>query len=303
MKKILITGATGYIASLILPIFRKSYELNLVDNRIKDKNNKKVPDIKLCDLISTNFKDNEEYFRGVDTVIHLAYKGSSKGGVWDKESPFIDRFSVEHENILMANNVYRAAYENGVKRVVVASSNHAADWYEHSLIHKGKKDLVSDKDYPVSDNFYGWAKAAYELLSWPYASGKFGRKLEFIHIRIGAPREILIQSYLNQIGHKEPAGSGLANFKRDLGAYISQRDLTQLFVNSIETENINNENDIPYQIIYGCSDNTRRFWSLESAKKILKYEPEDDSEIIYSDEIKKYLTDKKNKIKPGKVGT
>ena len=135
MKKILITGATGYIASLILPIFRKSYELNLVDNRIKDKNNKKVPDIKLCDLISTNFRDSEEYFKGVDTVIHLAYKGSSKGGVWDKESPFIDRFSVEHENILMANNVYRAAYENGVKRVVVASSNHAAHWYEHSQIH------------------------------------------------------------------------------------------------------------------------------------------------------------------------
>ena len=28
-----------------------------------------------------------------------------------------------------------------------------------------------------SDNFYGWAKASYELLSLPYASGKFGRKM------------------------------------------------------------------------------------------------------------------------------
>ena len=119
------------------------------------------------------------------------------------------------------------------------------------------------------------------------------RKLEFIHIRIGAPREILIQSYLNQTEHKEPAGSGLANFKRDLGAYISQRDLTQLFVNSIETENINNENDIPYQIVYGCSDNTRRFWSLESARKGIGYNPEDDSEYKFSEVIDVFRNDPK----------
>ena len=151
----------------------------------------------------------------------------------------------------MANNVYRAAYENGVKRVVVASSNHAADWYEHTLIHKGKKDLVSDKDYPVSDNFYGWAKAAYELLSWPYASGKFGRKLEFIHIRIGAPREILIQTYVNQTEYKEPAGSGLANFKRDLGAYISQRDLTQAEITHAKAINEYNISIVNLQILTG----------------------------------------------------
>ena len=66
--------------------------------------------------------------------------------------------------------------------------------------------------------------------------------------------------------------------------------------------NINNKYSIPYLIVYGCSDNTRRFWSLESAKNILKYEPKDDSEIIYSDEIRKYLTQSKDKTKPGKVG-
>ena len=302
MKKILITGASGYIASLILPEFRKKYDLNLIDNMITNKDDIKIKDVNPCNLISTNNKEYKKYFKNVDAVIHLAYKGSNKGGIWDTTTPYIDRFSIEHENVLMANNVYRTAYDTGVKRVIVASSNHATDWYEHKLIHKGKKDMITEKDYPVSDNFYGWAKATYELLSWPYASGKFGRKLEFIHVRIGAPRNVNIKKNLKEPPGSEPAGGGLANFKRDLGAYISQRDLTQLFKKSIETENINNKYSIPYLIVYGCSDNTRRFWSLESAKNILKYEPKDDSEIIYSDEIRKYLTQSKDKTKPGKVG-
>ena len=162
-------GSISY--AYVLPSDYLLYLLAAKQQAHVDKNNKKVPDIKLCDLISTNFRDSEEYFKGVDTVIHLAYKGSSKGGVWDKESPFIDRFSVEHENILMANNVYRAAYENGVKRVVVASSNHAADWYEHYEVHNKKRDMVGSDLLPYSDNFYGWSKASYELLSIPYASG------------------------------------------------------------------------------------------------------------------------------------
>ena len=38
----------------------------------------------------------------------------------------------------MAHNVYQVAMEEGVKRVVVASSNHAADFYE-PLIHSGRE--------------------------------------------------------------------------------------------------------------------------------------------------------------------
>ena len=42
MKKILITGASGYIASLILPEFRKKYDLNLIDNMITNKDDIKM---------------------------------------------------------------------------------------------------------------------------------------------------------------------------------------------------------------------------------------------------------------------
>ena len=51
-------------------------------------------------------------------------------------------------------------------------------------------ETVNPDDLPVSDNFYGWCKASYELLGFVYASGAFGRKLEVVQVRIGAPREI-----------------------------------------------------------------------------------------------------------------
>ena len=52
----------------------------------------------------------------------------------------------------------------GVQRVVMASSNHAADFYE-PLIHTGEYDVVRPDTYncgarPLADNLYGWAKEA-----------------------------------------------------------------------------------------------------------------------------------------------
>ena len=54
---------------------------------------------------------------------------------------------------------------------------------------------------------------------------------------------------------------------------------------------------------YGCSDNTRRFWSLETGRKYLDYQPQDDTEIIYSKEIARVLTGEGTNVRGGKVGT
>ena len=65
----------------------------------------------------------------------------------------------------------------------VRGSNHAADWYE-DLIHAKKKDVVDPWERAVSDNFYGWAKEAYEHLGFVYATGKIGRQLEVIPVAV-----------------------------------------------------------------------------------------------------------------------
>ena len=64
----------------------------------------------------------------------------------------------------------------------------------------------------------------------------------------------------------------------------------------METKDIENEYGVPWQVVYGISNNTRAFWSLTSARKILGYEPQDDSEITFRSGINEILSE------PGKVG-
>ena len=65
--------------------------------------------------------------------------------------------------------------------------------------------------------------------------------------------------------------------------------MQQLFCNSIETPNIEDEHGIPFHIFYGVSNNARRFWSITNARKVVGYEPQDDSEIRFADDIARLL--------------
>ena len=283
-RRVLLTGASGYIASQMLPTFQDQYDLTLVDIKSTDREGREVPEVAIADLGGPDLVKSKGYFQGVDTVVHLGHKRH-------RGSP-LDDFYDEEFNVTMAYNVYRAAYESGVKRVVLASSNHAADWYEHALIHRRGLEILDPYELPLSDNFYGWAKATYEHLGFLFASGMFGRKLEVVLVRIGAPREIRVADFAGN-----PSG-----YKRDLGAYISPRDLTQLFTRAIETPDINNEHGIPWLVVYGISDNTRAFWSLTSARQTLGYRPEDDSEIKFANDIRGFLTGEGARGGAGRVG-
>ena len=46
---------------------------------------------------------------------------------------------------------------------------------------------------------------------------------------------------------------------------------------------------VPWVIAYGISDNTRAFWSLEAARRVLGYAPQDDSEIAYAEAVRRLL--------------
>ena len=283
-RKVLLTGASGYIASQILPAFQDQYDMALVDVNDSDRQGLKVPGVETTDLGDPDLSKYSQHFKDVDTVVHLGYKR--------RQGSPLDDYYDEQFNVGMAFNVYRSAYESGVKRVVLASSNHAADWYEHALIHHRDMEMLDPYRSPLSDNFYGWAKATYEHLGFLFASGTFGRKLEVVLVRIGAPREINLEDFPGDPGR----------YKRDLGAYISPRDLTQLFTRAIETPNIDNEHGIPWLIVYGISDNTRSFWSLTSARQVLGYRPEDDSEIKYARDIQSFLTGDEARGGTGRVG-
>lgn len=273
-RRVLVTGAAGYVAGQLLPALRQRYELRLTDVRDTNRQGERVAGTVVHDLSHLDLERHRHLFADLDAVVHLAYNSTRR----HSEDP-TERYLAERVNLDLAFNVYQLALEEGVRRVVVASSNHAADWYEHP-IHKGLMDRVDpDRTRPLSDNFYGWVKEAYEHLGFVYASGSQGRKLEVVQIRIGAPREITGRKY-----EGDPA-----TYKRDLGAYISPRDLRQLFVKSIEADRIDNEWGIPFQVFYGISGNTRAFWSIVNARRVIGYAPADDSEVKYADDIRRLL--------------
>lgn len=289
--KVLVTGAGGYMASRLLPELARDYDLRLVDVR-DSATEYDVTDVHTADLASPDRDTYRHLFSDVEVVVHLGYIRSSPGGVYDPTIPHIDRFEAEMMNVQMAHNVYRCAFDEGVRRVVVASSNHAADWYEHALVHARRRESVAPSDLPLSDNFYGWSKAAYELLAFPFACGTFGRSLEVVLLRIGAPREVDASDHIGRETGTQPSiPGGVAGLKRDLGAYLSRGDGVQLFRRAIEAEDIRDEHGIPWLVAYGISDNTRSFWSLESARSVLGYQPQDDGDIRFADQVGRWITD------------
>jgi NAD+ dependent glucose-6-phosphate dehydrogenase len=302
-RRVLVTGASGEIASQIVPELRRRHDVVLLDVRATDRQGQSVADARLADLTDPDRRRYQHHFEGVDTVVHLGYKHPGSAA-WGADLPPVERFEGELVNVRMAQNVYRCALDEGARRVVMASSNHAADWYEHRLIHSRQREMVYPSDLPLSDNLYGWAKAAYELLGFVYASGELGRRLEVVQVRIGAPRDVSGRHYEGALAeqHVGSDGSGLANFKRDLGAWISPRDLAQLFWRAVEAADIADAQGVPWLVVYGISDNTRAFWSLENARRILGYAPEDDSEVTYAEDIRRLLTGPGARASGGRVG-
>ena len=281
-RKVLVTGASGKIAGQLLPAFREHYDLRLLDIKTTTRDGTEVPGIEIADLTERNRDSYRHHFSGVDTVVHMGFVGSAN--VHDKQDAN-ERFWNEFANVQMAYNVYQTSLEAGVRRVVVASSNHAADYYE-PLILDGKWDFVNPDDRALSDNYYGWAKETHEHLGFVFATGKqTGEKLENVQIRIGGPRETDVANCTK---------GDLRCMRRALAVYISDRDMQQLFIKSIETEDIADERDVPFQIFYGIGDNPHAFWSIANARKVIGYAPEDNSETRFADIIAQHIAASKS---------
>ena len=272
-KKVLVIGAAGKIAGQVLPALRARYELTLLDVRAEDRSGRPVEDIQIEDIGNPDRDGYRAFFSSADAVVHFGF-------VHPEGSGTEARFRAEMRNVEMAYNVYMTASEEGVGRVVVASSNHAADYYE-KLILDGAMDVVHPEDRALSDNYYGWAKETYEHLGFVFAAGQqTDRSLPNVQIRIGGPRETDIEQC--------PLGD-LRCMRRALGAYISDRDMQQLFVKSIEVEDIADERGVPFQVFYGISDNSHSFWSIANARRVIGYAPRDNSERRFAASIAAHL--------------
>ncbi len=277
-RKVVLTGAAGYVAGRMLPALRERYDLTLIDIKTTNRAGEQVEGVVVVNLCERDRDTYREHFRGADAVVHCGFTRAADA---------CDRFWAELDNVRMAYNMYQTCLEERVRRVVVIGSNHAADYYER-LIWKNLMGYVTPDMRPLSDNYYGWAKAAYELLGFVFASGGAAQeeKLQNVQIRIGAPREIDFE----RLGPQD-----LNQMHRALGAYLSVRDQVQLVVKSIETEHIEDEHGVPFQIFYGISGNTHAFWSVANARRVIGYAPCDDSQVRFAPRIAEILDQAQNR--------
>ncbi|MEE2752871.1 MAG: NAD-dependent epimerase/dehydratase family protein [Candidatus Latescibacterota bacterium] len=268
-RKVLLTGACGYVSGRMLDAMHEKYDLTLMDVKTTNSDGEEVAGVNIVDLLNRDRDAYRKYFKGIDTVVHSGFKGTVNHRHTD--------FWKEHDNVMMCYNVYQTCIEENVRRVVTMSSNHAADFYE-PLIWEEKIDFVTKDDYPLTDNFYGWGKISYESLGFVFATGSMndGKVLESVQIRIGAPRENVAE---------EADPNDLKKLHRGLGAYLSARDQTQLVIKSIEAEDIDGKHGIPFQVFYGVSGNSHRFWGITDATKKIGYVPDDNSAVKFADKV------------------
>ncbi|MEX0853983.1 MAG: NAD(P)-dependent oxidoreductase [Bauldia sp.] len=227
MKLILLTGAGGNVGQMIRPMLRAKCRLRVSD--VKDIARDGQEEFVRADL--SDLGAVRRAVRGVDAVVHL--------GGYSLEADF--------ETILPANivgiyNLFEAARQEGVRRVIFASSGHVVGFYPRSQTIPVEVTLRPDSRYGVS-------KAFGEAIAGLYAY-KYGAEVFTI-----------------RIGHILPRPETI----RDLAIWLSPRDLCQLIEIGLETPGIRHE------IVYGISDNQRRWWERDNAAR-LGYRPQDRAE-------------------------
>lgn len=272
-RKAVLTGASGAIAGVLLPALRERYDLTLLDTRATDRHGVEIDGVQIADLLDKDRDRYRHHFAGADAVVHCAFYRLQDQG----DDAY---FSSELANLQLTYNVYQVAWEEGIRRLVAASTNHAADLYENYALD-GRVPMVTP-DQNASDNWYGWAKIAFEQIGQVYASGVThgGRALQNVQIRIGGPRETDLAD--------APLGD-LRQMRRALAVYISQRDMAQLFIKSIETDDIRDDLGLPFQIFYGISANSHAIWSIANARRVIGYAPQDNSEERFFDLIQAHM--------------
>jgi uronate dehydrogenase len=229
-----MTGAAGRIGTFLRPELAGQYKLRLSDiTPIRDL--RRGETFVRADI--SKMSDMLKITQGVDAVVHFG--GQSGEHDWDH---------ILSANIVGFYNTLEAARRNGVRRFLVATSNHAVGFYRCD-------QTIDHRVYPKPDSRYGVSKVFNEALSSLYAD-RYG--MEMFCMRIGNVNHAPID-------------------RRRLAIWISGRDMAQLVTLGIEKP------DLHFEVVYGISDNARAWFDNANAYR-LGYQPQDRSEP-YAQEI------------------
>lgn len=225
MQNILVTGAAGGIGTRLRKLLKGVYpnirwsDLRRPDDLAADET------FVAADL--ADYAQVERIAEGIDGIVHLG--GYSIEGPWD---------TILQANIVGTYNLFEAAYRQGVKRVVFASSNHVMGFYPRA-------ERIGVNVTVRPDSRYGVSKAFGESIGALYAD-KHG--LRVTCLRIGNVGDAPLD-------------------KRRLAIWLKPEDLVQLIRIGFE------HRDIRFEIFYGASDNADAWWDNSNARRF-GYKPQ-----------------------------
>ena len=263
--RVLVTGANGLIGGFVMNAWRapgsRFDPVGLARNA--GPNADIVADIGDLDALVAACA-------GIDAIVHLAAT-SAVDSAWE---------AVLESNLIGTYNVFEAARRAGVPRVVFASSNHAIGTYELQAA-PALYDLDDDRVYDHTaeirpDSLYGVSKVYGEALGRHYVDQ---HGLSVVCLRIGGTRDPGHPSHPNQLwaDMSDRRPETLALRRRMRAVWLSERDCVQLIEKSLLTEE-------PWVLVYGISNNPRRFWDIEHARRVLGYDPQDAAPEMIGDE-------------------
>lgn len=229
-RRVLITGAAGGVGSHLAETLAEHYELVLHD-RSQDLASAGV-ELRTAEL--GVYDEVRALMDDIDTVVHMAGAASPESS-WD---------AVLEANLIGTRNVLEAAQDAGVRRVVLASSNHAMGMYD-----RYEQWPVYPDQLPRADSLYGVSKIFGEAIGRFYHD-QYG--LDVINLRIGwftddplAAQEDILRAM-----------------------WLSPADCTEVVRCAIEAE-------VTFGLYYAISDNPNRRWALTNTQLELGYRPQD----------------------------
>ena len=239
---VLLTGAGGHVGQVILEGLRDEYDWRLMFHSEPAEE----PDFPYWTGEVQDYDDVAPAAEGVGAIIHLA--GDPR--------PSAPWKSVLNNNIDGTHTVYEVAVDEGIEKVVYASSNHAVGAFETDertpeMYRAHDTDRLDGTELPRPGNKYGISKAAGETIGRYYHDE---HDLSVCNVRIG------------NLNENHPP----IDYERGQAMWLSPRDCAHIHECALEA-------DYDYEIVYGISDNDRRYYSLERAKEALGYEPMDNS--------------------------
>jgi nucleoside-diphosphate-sugar epimerase len=229
-KRIAITGSNGTIGEIL--------KKGLTDFEITGIN---LPEVDL-----RNYEQVLNAVQDHSAIVHLG---------WNSKTENLLNENIDVDNMIMAFNVYRAALETKVSRVIMASSIHANAFYNW----KGP-GLMSVDMVPVPDSPYGADKVFIESLGRYFAQ----KNLEVIAVRFGG------------INPKNTSPSTHEYLKGERAAWLSHNDCVSLIRAIIKAEKIPNN----FVLMYAVSDNAGRIHDISNPFEWIPQEKAEDFQAI-----------------------